>query len=214
MNRSLIFLCCLAVCCAPSSILAQEKPSYTGADHKPASAVIAVPFDEEFYFNKEGIKQSDITQRIKEVFRNQSRDNQVVYIKASWFVRYGTIVSVMGRIREAGIQCIGLVAKKKGEPNESPLLDSPCISSRTGLELSVTKSNSVFIKVSSRNRLRLNSRKVSLSKLSAKLGELLSRRSDKAVYIKAPKRMLYGEVIKVINIAKGVGAQPIGLEVN
>lgn len=214
MNRSLIFLCCLAVCSAPSFILAQEKPSGTGADHKPASAVIAIPFDEELYFNKEGIKQSDIPQRIKEVFRNQSLDNQVVYIKASWFVKYGTIVSVMERIREAGIQCIGLVAKKKGEPNESPLLDAPCISSRSGLESSAIKSKSVVIKVHSRNRLRLNSRKVSLSKLSVRLGELLSRRSDKAVYIKAPKRMLYGEVIKVIDIAKGVGAQPIGLEIN
>lgn len=122
MNRSLIFLCCLAVSCALSSILAQEKPSVTGADHKPSPAVIAIPFDEELYFNKEGIKQSDVSQRIKKVFRNQSLDNQVVYIKASWFVKYGTIVSIMRRIREAGIQCIGLVTRKKGEISEPPPL--------------------------------------------------------------------------------------------
>jgi biopolymer transport protein ExbD len=51
------------------------------------------------------------------------------------------------------------------------------------------------------------------------LGKLLSkniepRPSDrKAVFIKAPKSLPYGEVAKVIDVVRGAGAQPIGLQI-
>ena len=35
----------------------------------------------------------------------------------------------------------------------------------------------------------------------------------KAVFIKAPKQLNYGEVVKVIDIVKKVGGQPIGLQI-
>jgi biopolymer transport protein ExbD len=35
----------------------------------------------------------------------------------------------------------------------------------------------------------------------------------KAVFIKAPKQLNYGEVIKVIDVVKKVGGQPVGLQI-
>lgn len=39
-------------------------------------------------------------------------------------------------------------------------------------------------------------------------------RIQKTVFIKAPKSIPYGEVIKVIDGIKGSGAEPIGLQVD
>ena len=51
------------------------------------------------------------------------------------------------------------------------------------------------------------------------LGKLLFKALDgrpmerKAVFIKAPRSLSYGEVIKVVDIVKGAGAFPIGLQI-
>jgi len=51
------------------------------------------------------------------------------------------------------------------------------------------------------------------------LGKLLFKNLDprpsdrKAVFIKAPKSLPYGEVAKVIDVVRGAGAQPIGLQI-
>ena len=51
------------------------------------------------------------------------------------------------------------------------------------------------------------------------LGKLLFKALDgrpadrKAVFIKAPKSLIYSEVIKVMDVVKGAGAFPIGLQI-
>lgn len=62
--------------------------------------------------------------------------------------------------------------------------------------------------------------------LSRKLAEVFQKRTDagtvkfgtnrieKTVYIKAPRSVRYGEVVKVIDGIKGAGADPLGLQVD
>ncbi|MBL8168086.1 MAG: biopolymer transporter ExbD [Acidobacteria bacterium] len=54
-----------------------------------------------------------------------------------------------------------------------------------------------------------------LNSLSERLfGALNGRPADrKAVFIKAPQRLAYGEVVKVIDVVKQAGGQPIGLQI-
>ena len=40
------------------------------------------------------------------------------------------------------------------------------------------------------------------------------QRIAKSVFVKAPRSMKYGEVVKVIDAIKGTGANPIGLQVD
>jgi biopolymer transport protein ExbD len=47
-----------------------------------------------------------------------------------------------------------------------------------------------------------------------RLQKLLDGRSDKTVFIRAPGKMAYGDVVNVIDVAKSAGAQPIGLQVD
>jgi biopolymer transport protein ExbD len=39
-------------------------------------------------------------------------------------------------------------------------------------------------------------------------------RIEKTVFVKAPRSLPYGEVVKVIDAIKGAGANPVGLQVD
>ena len=41
-----------------------------------------------------------------------------------------------------------------------------------------------------------------------------SNEIEKTIFIKSPKSLRYGDVVKVIDAAKGAGASPIGLQVD
>ncbi|HYP27506.1 MAG TPA: biopolymer transporter ExbD [Blastocatellia bacterium] len=62
--------------------------------------------------------------------------------------------------------------------------------------------------------VELNSKPMSLMELGETLKSLLEQRPDKAVFLKAPKDKPYDDIVKVIDVMKGSGAQPIGLQVD
>jgi biopolymer transport protein ExbD len=63
-------------------------------------------------------------------------------------------------------------------------------------------------------QVKLNSKPMQLPELGATLKDLLEQRPDKTVFIKAPKDKLYGDIVQVIDVVKGAGAQPIGLQID
>jgi len=42
----------------------------------------------------------------------------------------------------------------------------------------------------------------------------MEQRIEKTVFVKAPRTMKYGDVVKVIDAIKGAGANPVGLQVD
>jgi biopolymer transport protein ExbD len=62
--------------------------------------------------------------------------------------------------------------------------------------------------------VELNSKPMTLMELSVTLRELLEQRPFKTVYLKAPKEKQYGDVVEVIDVIKGAGAVPIGLQID
>ena len=62
--------------------------------------------------------------------------------------------------------------------------------------------------------VELNSKPMSLIDLGATLKDVLNQRGDKAVFLKAPKDKPYGDVMQVIDVIKGAGATPLGLQVD
>ena len=79
-------------------------------------------------------------------------------------------------------------------------------------------------------KLQLNGQDIGSVNDTGRLGQTLSdifqQRKDrnqvnpatgelyKTVFIKAPKTVKYGEVVKVIDVVKGAGASPVGLQVD
>ena len=62
--------------------------------------------------------------------------------------------------------------------------------------------------------VELNSTPMSLIELGTSLKDALDQRILKTVYIKAPRERYYGDVVVVIDVMKGAGAEPIGLQVD
>ena len=62
--------------------------------------------------------------------------------------------------------------------------------------------------------VELNSKPMNLQELAATLKDLLEQRPNKAVFLKAPKDKFYGDIVYVIDVLKGAGAQPIGLQID
>jgi biopolymer transport protein ExbD len=62
--------------------------------------------------------------------------------------------------------------------------------------------------------VELNTKPLTLIELGTTLKDLLEQRPDKTVFIKAPKDKQYGDIVAIIDVVKGAGAQPIGLQID
>ena len=70
-------------------------------------AVITVDEEERIFFNERRISFEDISPRLGEGMP------RIVYIQADKSVPYGAIIEIMGEIRRAGIDNIGIVTEPK-----------------------------------------------------------------------------------------------------
>ncbi len=96
--------------------VALPKSKYPDPDPniiKDTSAVVAIPNDDQFFIGRDKVARADIPTRIRNILKDKRADEQVVYIKSGKEVKYGTVVSVIDSIRDAGFDRIGLVAEKE-----------------------------------------------------------------------------------------------------
>lgn len=70
-----------------------------------------------------------------------------------------------------------------------------------GIVISIDKNNTPFI----------NKEAVTFESLGPKLTQIYNARADKSVFVKGEKSLIYGDVVKAIDIAKGAGCTEIGL---
>ncbi len=66
------------------------------------------------------------------------------------------------------------------------------------------------VSIDSDGLIQLNRESIPYQQLGARLFEVLSRRADKRLFVKA-EDLPFGDVIGVIDTAKGAGASDIGL---
>ncbi|HNR40019.1 MAG TPA: biopolymer transporter ExbD [Acidobacteriota bacterium] len=70
-----------------------------------------------------------------------------------------------------------------------------------GIVVSLNTDGSMFI----------NKDPVTFDSLSQRLTQIYSARADKSIFIKGAKGLIYGDIVKAIDIAKGAGVEQIGL---
>lgn len=99
--------------------IALPKSKYPDPDPniiKDTSAVVTISQDNEFFIGSDKVAQADIPARIRNILKDKTPPDQVVYIKSGKRVKYETVVSVIDAIRDAGFDRIGLVAEKDSSP--------------------------------------------------------------------------------------------------
>lgn len=71
--------------------------------------------------------------------------------------------------------------------------------------------SAIMVEYTAKRELTVNSESVSIEALAAKLQERLKQRRQKVVFFKAEDKAPYGEVIRLLDIARGSGAETLAI---
>ena len=78
----------------------------------------------------------------------------------------------------------------------------------------IIKSDAIVVTISSNGALEINQEPVTLDRLGARLFEIYSARQNKNMFVSAAQDLPFGEVIRVIDVAKGSGVGDVGLMID
>jgi biopolymer transport protein TolR len=71
--------------------------------------------------------------------------------------------------------------------------------------------NVIVVSIGESARIAINQEETNITNLGSKLQEIYGKRANKNMFVSASAKLPYGDVIKVIDIAKGAGVGDIGL---
>jgi len=69
----------------------------------------------------------------------------------------------------------------------------------------------IFVEYTAKRELTINSESVAIEGLAVKLAERLKQRRQKVVFFKAEDQAPYGEVVRLLDIARGSGAETLAI---
>jgi biopolymer transport protein TolR len=69
----------------------------------------------------------------------------------------------------------------------------------------------IVVSVGEAAQIAVNQEPVTVANLGPKLQEIYSKRANKNMFVSASAKLPYGDVVRIIDIAKGAGVQDIGL---
>lgn len=75
----------------------------------------------------------------------------------------------------------------------------------------IVKSDAIVVSIDSQGGIRINQDPVNLSQLGARLFDIYSARANKNMFIQGDDNLPFGDVVKIIDIAKGAGVGDVGL---
>jgi biopolymer transport protein ExbD len=210
---------------------------------KETSLVISLPDDTNIFIEKSRspIEKADLRVKLNDLMKDKAEPDRMVYVAASVFDDYGTVVEILNAIRMADVSRAGLLANRlRGDGPSRFVVEIPA-EPDPNEDLSMRKPNplTLVVSVGSDLKLRLNmddSGSINdpeplISKLleifqqrleqhAYKAGAEMrtdlpeSERIEKTLIIKGTRSLKYGDVIKVIDAAKGAGAYPIVMQID
>ena len=75
----------------------------------------------------------------------------------------------------------------------------------------IVKSDAIVVSIDTQGGLRINQDPVNLNQLGQRLFDIYSARANKNLFIQGDENLPFGDVVRVIDIAKGSGVGDIGL---
>jgi len=81
----------------------------------------------------------------------------------------------------------------------------------TPAQANAAQSNQIVLEVLPNNQYSVNKENVAPDRLAARLKEIYDPRPDKIIFVKGDPTVLYQDVIKAMDIARGAGVKVIGV---
>lgn len=75
----------------------------------------------------------------------------------------------------------------------------------------IVKSDAIVVSIDGQGGLRINQDPVNLNQLGSRLFDIFSARANKNMFIQGDTNLPFGDVVKIIDIAKGAGVGDVGL---
>ncbi|MSO56705.1 MAG: biopolymer transporter ExbD [Acidobacteria bacterium] len=75
---------------------------------------VAIGADKKVFFNKQPIRPDDLAARVSEYLETQA--DKAVLVKADEAVDYAVVMDTLDRLREAGVEDMGLITERKKTP--------------------------------------------------------------------------------------------------
>jgi len=69
----------------------------------------------------------------------------------------------------------------------------------------------IVVSIGESSQIAINNENTSISQLGTKLQEIYSARANKNMFVSASPKLPYGDVVRIIDIAKGAGVGDVGL---
>ena len=82
---------------------------------------------------------------------------------------------------------------------------------RSSRQQQVSDTSQIVLEYSANRRISINRQDVSLSELERRLREIFEQRKDKTMFLAGDGSLRYGEIVAVIDAAKGAGVEKVGI---
>jgi biopolymer transport protein TolR len=69
----------------------------------------------------------------------------------------------------------------------------------------------IVVSIDAERRIRINQDQVNIHRLGSRLDDIFRTRSERVVFVNGDSSLSFGEVAQVVDIAKGVGIDKVGL---
>jgi biopolymer transport protein ExbD len=210
---------------------------------KSTAVVVTLTADGRIYLGTDHspIDRRELGARITRLIERQRQDDRIVFLAVDVAANYGEFVEACDQIRNAGLERAGLLVSGVRDDWPSRLTVDLPAAPDPNEDLSNLRPNplTLVVTIDPNLTLKLNQDAIGsindLSALSERLQQIFksrleqhayklgaetltnvpeSERVEKTLTIKAPRRMRYGEVVKVVDAVKGAGASPIVLQLD
>jgi biopolymer transport protein TolR len=97
-----------------------DLPQTKTVDNLPKEAehvVLSIKKDGSIYLDEYGVQLGDLRAQIERVVKNQKKD---LFLRADRDVAYGVVVAVMGEVKGAGVDKLGVVAEQPDDMTAAP----------------------------------------------------------------------------------------------
>lgn len=202
-----------------------------GMMNKEGAAVVTLPNNTDVLYRRDAQKLSldDLGKKFDE-YRNAadggSKDAKPVYIIADAGNEYGALIRIFELMRRKRIETARLVVSEDEKGEAENMFEVRIAPERRADAVVKPNPNFLLATLLGNGKYRLNMEDKTLDELKRSLSEVFKYRDDnlvqregtneveKTVTIKAPRSAKYAEVVRMIDVVKETGANPIVIQID